>query len=372
MRVIANPTDDISLRRIINTPKRSIGESTVQELVTYAAANGIPLYSALGDIPETLGSRPRKCVGEFFMMMNMLSAMKDTLPLEDFVIRLIQTTGLEEQYSREDTEESRTRVENIHEFVGAVHEFSQMNEHPALEDYLENVALVTDLDRAGDERGYVTMMTLHSAKGLEFDHVFIAGMEEGIFPGSRSFDDDARMQEERRLMYVGITRARKQLFLSRANLRMLYNQENHNPPSRFLNEIPDRLKEDVWTPKKIAAFGAQSMSPAAYSNRNRNSVRPALNINKLGKPKLTLNGASLDTIPGVSKGFVPSKARTEYSESLNRIFQRGDKVLHQKFGAGKVMEIKGSGSEARIVISFTAYGTKEFALSIAPIVKLED
>ena len=372
LRVIANPTDDISLRRIINVPKRSIGENTVQELVSYATVNNIPLFSALGDVPDTLGSRPRKCVGEFFMMMTMLSAMKDTLPLEDFVVQLIQTTGLEEQYSREDTEESRSRVENIHEFIGAVHEFSQMTEHPTLEDYLENVALVTDLDRSEDERGYVTMMTLHSAKGLEFDHVFIAGMEEGIFPGSRSFDDDARMQEERRLMYVGITRARKQLFLSRANLRMLYNQENHNPPSRFLDEIPDRLKEDVWTPKKIAAFGTQSVSPSAFSSRTRNAGRPSLSADRLGKPKLTLNGASLDSIPGVSRGFVTSKARNESSGSLNRIFQQGDKVLHQKFGAGRVLEIKGSGNEARIVISFTAYGTKEFALSIAPIVKLED
>ena len=384
LRVIVNPTDDISLRRIINVPKRSIGDSTVQELVNHAAANGMPLFSALGEMPESLGSRPRKCVTEFFMLMTMLSAMKDTMPLADFTEEVIRRTGLEEQYSREDTEESRSRVENIQEFKGAVHEFARMSENATLEDYLENVALVTDLDRAEDERGYVTMMTLHSAKGLEFPNVFIAGLEEGIFPSSRSADDDARMEEERRLMYVGITRARKRLFLSRASMRMLYNQESHNPPSRFLEEIPERLKEDVWTPRKIAAFGEKALVSTSYG-RGR-VPRPAMNVSQLGKPKLTFNGASLgqrmpkgnpgsfrpEAVPGVQKGFLPSKARSETEGALNRMFQKGDRVLHRKFGAGKVCEIKGSGADARIVISFTAYGEKEFALSIAPIVKLED
>ena len=213
------------------------------------------------------------------------------MPLADFTEEVIRRTGLEEQYSREDTEESRSRVENIQEFKGAVHEFARMSENATLEDYLENVALVTDLDRAEDERGYVTMMTLHSAKGLEFPNVFIAGLEEGIFPSSRSADDDARMEEERRLMYVGITRARKRLFLSRASMRMLYNQESHNPPSRFLEEIPERLKEDVWTPRKIAAFGEKALVSTSYG-RGR-VPRPAMNVSQLGKPKLTFNGASL-------------------------------------------------------------------------------
>ena len=199
-------------------------------------------------------------------------------------------------------------------------------------------------------------------------------------PSSRSSDDDARMEEERRLMYVGITRARKRLFLSRASTRMLYNQESHNPPSRFLQEIPDRLKEDVWTPRKIAAFGEKAMTTSSYGRR---TPRPAMNINQLGKPKLTLNGTSLnrssikgaplEAIPGVSRGFAGSKVHDEdLSGALGRMFQKGDKVLHQKFGAGKVLEVKGSGAEARIVIHFTAYGSNEFAMSISPIVKLEE
>ena len=373
LRVLVNPMDDISLRRIINVPKRAIGDSTVQALAAHARLHDMPLYSAMSDLPEDLGSRPRKCVTEFFSMMTLLSAMKDTMDPESFVQHLIQTTGLEEQYAREDTDEAKSRIENIHELLGGVHEYVQMSENPTLEEYLENVSLVTDLDRSGDERSYVTMMTLHSAKGLEFDNVFIAGMEEGIFPSSRSRDDESRLEEERRLMYVGITRARKRLFLSRASSRMLYNQENHNPPSRFLEEIPERLTEDEWTPKKIAAFGPQSMMPSG-SGRGRNSFsgRASMDINQLGKPKLTLKGSSLNDIPGVTRGFVGSQARNHQDSAMSRLFQAGDHVLHQKFGAGKVREIHGTGADARIIVSFTAYGTKEFALSIAPIVKLED
>ncbi len=373
LRVIVNPVDDISLRRIINVPKRSIGDSTVQTLMNHAQAMDMPLYSAMGDLPEELGSRPRKCVTEFFNLMTTLSAMKDTMDPEAFVTALIQMTGLEEQYAREDTEEAKSRVENIHELLGAVHEYVQMSENPTLEEYLENVSLVSELDRTGEDRNYVTLMTLHSAKGLEFDTVFIAGMEEGIFPSSRSSDDEARMEEERRLMYVGITRARRRLYLSRASVRMLYNQENHNPPSRFLEEIPERLKEDEWTPRKVAAFGAQAVT-SGYGQRGRGgfSSRNSLSVSQLGKPKLTFNGASLNSIPGVTKGFAMSKAREVAPDALNRLFQPGDHVLHQKFGAGKVREIRGTGADARILVSFTAYGTKEFVLSIAPIVKLED
>jgi hypothetical protein len=198
-------------------PKRSIGDSTVQTLMNHAQAMDMPLYSAMGDLPEELGSRPRKCVTEFFNLMTTLSAMKDTMDPEAFVTALIQMTGLEEQYAREDTEEAKSRVENIHELLGAVHEYVQMSENPTLEEYLENVSLVTDLDRETDSRGYVTMMTLHSAKGLEFDNVFIPGMEENIFPSMRSISEENRLEEERRLMYVGITRARKRLFLCHAS-----------------------------------------------------------------------------------------------------------------------------------------------------------
>ena len=372
LRVIVNPADDVSLKRIINVPKRAIGDSTVQELVNHARENDMPLYSALSDIPDTLSSRPRKCVSDFFLLMTMLTAMKEALPLSEFVKTLVEKTGLMEQYQREDTEESRTRVENMQEFLGAVEEFARASENATLEEYLENVALVTDLDQQEDERGYVTLMTLHSAKGLEFPNVFMTGLEEGVFPSGRSLMDESRMEEERRLCYVGITRAQKRLFISRASQRMLYNQVNHNAPSRFLEEIPPRLLQDEWAEKKEAAFkGVPQSAPRRGGYGSGYGMRSAPAMADLGKPRLTLHGDALG-IPGVQKGFAPSKARELASGAMQNLFQKGDRVMHRKFGEGQVVAVNGRGADARIQIEFTAYGVKEFSLSIAPIVKLED
>lgn len=373
LRVIVNPADDISLRRIINVPKRAIGDSTVNELVVHARENEMPLYSALSDIPESLSSRPRKCVSDFFMLMTMLVAMKDALPLTEFVRTLIDKTGLMEQYQKEDNEEARSRVENIQEFIGAVDEYArQTGDESTLEDYLENVALITDLDAQVDDRGYVTMMTLHSAKGLEFPDVFMTGMEEGIFPSTRSLADESRIEEERRLCYVGITRAQKRLFISRASQRMLYSLVSHNAPSRFLDEIPERLLEDEWAQKKEVAFStANRQQPLQRGYGSGYGLKSTPAMNDLGKPKLTLGGNALG-IPGVQKGFVGSKARAVSGSAMNNLFQKGDRVMHRKFGEGVVVAVNGKGADARIQIEFTAYGVKEFSLSIAPIFKLED
>ncbi len=364
LRVMVNPADDVSLRRIINVPKRAIGDSTVQELMQHAMENGMPLYSALSDMPESLSARPRKCVSEFFLLMTMLMAMKEAMPVSEFVPMLVEKTGLLEQYKKEDTDEARSRVQNIQEFLGAVEEYCKSTENPTLEDYLENVSLVTDLDQAEDMgRGYVTLMTLHSAKGLEFPNVFMIGLEEGIFPSSRSLMDDERMEEERRLCYVGITRAQKRLFISRARQRMLYNQVNHNAPSRFLDEIPERLLKDEMS-SMHAAFGqrvqAAPQARTGFGSRvpqQRPAARPGL--------------AGLN-IPGVQKGFVGSAARSAAPNVMQNLYKPGDRVRHLKFGEGNVLSVTGSGAQARIRIEFTAYGEKEFALSVVPIVKLED
>lgn len=372
LRVMVNPADDISLRRIINVPKRAIGDSTVQELMQHALENGMPLYSALSDLPESLSSRPRKCVSDFFVLMTMLMAMKDAMPVDQFVPMLVEKTGLMAQYQKEDTDEARSRVENIQEFLGAVQEYCKATENPTLEDYLENVSLVTDLDQAEDQgRGYVTLMTLHSAKGLEFPNVFMTGLEEGIFPSARSLTDDSRLEEERRLCYVGITRAQKRLFISRAKQRMLYNQVNHNDPSRFLGEIPERLLKDELATMN-AMFGdrvqQQTRGRGGYGNRGgqNRAARPGMGIG-MGRGI----GGGLN-IPGVQKGFVGSPARNAAPNAMQNLYQPGDRVRHLKFGEGNVVSVTGSGAQARIKIEFTAYGVKEFALSVVPIVKLED
>jgi len=364
LRVMINPSDDVSLKRIINQPKRSIGDATIAELSRHAMENEMPLYSALTDLPESLSSRPRKYVSDFAMLLTELIAYKDMLPLGEFVKLLIDKTGLKAQYEKDNSDENRARVENILEFLTAVTEFEQASENPTLEDYLENVALVTELDQAQTRAEYVTLMTLHSAKGLEFPVVFMTGLEEGVFPSGRSLMDDNRLEEERRLCYVGITRAQKRLFISYASQRMFYNQLSHNAPSRFLNEIPKRLLDDEWANKRRESF--HDPAPMAAPMRQR-PVRHQVPAGPLGVPHVS--GSALG-IPGVQKGFVASPARSLGSQAMQNLFKKGDRVMHRKFGEGNVVGVTGAGSDARIQIEFTAYGIKEFALSIAPIVKI--
>ena len=377
LRVIANPADDLSMTRIINVPKRAIGESTVQLLTEDASRRELPLFAALAELPEHMGSRAKNSVTAFFGMMSMLIAQKEMMDLETFVETLIHTTGLEEQYVKEDTEEAQGRIENIHEFIGSVHEFAEMSDEPTLESYLENVSLVTDLDRADNGNDYVTLMTLHSAKGLEFDNVFIPGMEEGIFPSFRSIEEDKRLEEERRLMYVGITRARKRLFLSRARERMLYNQYSHNAPSRFLDEIPARLIRregihDAGYDRASASKRYLEDDTGRDSTFTDEPVPVRMKAVDLGKPRLKLKGMDLNSIPGVSKGFVSSKANILADRVEAKLFSTGERVRHPKFGFGDVMEISGSGASARIRIRFDTAGEKELALAIAPIVRVEE
>ena len=366
LRCVVNPSDDVSLRRIINQPKRAIGDSTIGELVRYAAKKEMPLYSALVDVPDTLSARPRKCVLEFGELMNELVLSREDMGVSEFVTCLLEKTGLKAQYERDQSDEGKDRLENIQEFLGAVSEYESGAENPSLEDYLENVALVSDLDNAEFGPNAVTLMTIHSAKGLEFPIVFIAGMEEGVFPSGRSIQDPEKLEEERRLCYVAITRARQQLSLSYAAQRMLYNQVNYNAPSRFLKEIPSRLLDDRWISKRERNFPGVMESyqhPVPKRAPRRSFMEGG---HGLGAGQKALG------IAGLQKGFTPSAAASVPQSAVASLFQPGDRVMHRKFGEGNVEEIRGSGSDARIVISFVAYGQKEFVLAIAPIVKVNE
>lgn len=400
LRVLVNPSDDISLRRIINVPKRAIGDTTVNELARYAAQQEMPLLSACMDVPETVSSRARKNVEKFSELIMNLTVQAETMKLTELVEHVIEVTGLERQYATEDSDEARSRVENIREFVGAVKEFEEKSDNPTLTDYLENVALVSDLDELGEDGGAVTMMTLHSAKGLEFPNVFMVGMEEHLFPSSRSEDDPKRMEEERRLCYVGITRARERLFLSYASRRMLYNQMQFNERSRFVEDIPPRLLEDVsesggWGAARPASgqWRQPAWSRSFREETQKNQSQPWTPRAQSGFARPAGQGQSLNSfnrglgmdrsarvgqtvVAGVQRGMgakpevVQSEAHAFEKPSL---FAAGDRVLHKKFGKGAVIRVSGSGSDARILIRFddSRVGIKELALAIAPIIKVE-
>ena len=361
MRILVNPSDDLSLKRIINVPRRSIGDSTVQVLEDHAHAEGMPLYSAIMAPPESLASRPRKCVNEFAELLNQLQICKETMKLSEFVVQLVELTGLRKQYEGQDNEDAKSRVDNIDEIINAVAAFEKSNPEGKLEDYLESVALVSDLDKADTFTGRVTLMTIHSAKGLEFNNVFIVGLEENLFPFHRNADTEEKVEEERRLFYVALTRARQRLFLSRSSTRMIYTQQTRNEPSRFLSEIPARLLADDLANKRARAFGSD---PAPVRQSGVRQPRP------MKSPSDPLGLGSLN-IPGVRKGFVGSAARGLEPKNAEH-FEVGDRVMHKKFGEGIVEEMIGSGADARIRIEFSAFGVKEFNLAIVPLIKLED
>ena len=293
---------------------------------------------------------------------------------------MLEETGLKAQFELEGNEEAQTRLENLLEFAAAAKEFETQNDDKTLEAFLENVSLVTDLDNQEAAPQYVTLMTMHSAKGLEYDAVFMAGMEEGIFPSMRSQMDENKMEEERRLCYVGMTRAKKILFLSFARRRTIYNQITHNPPSVFLKEIPDRLILDEWAnATKNSGFTPEPAKPAIVSRRDRPRNLSFGTPGMAAGGRTALGGYGFSSgakgglnIPGVQKGFVASPARENAPSAMKNMFRPGDHVLHRKFGEGTVQAVHGSGADARIQIAFTAYGTKEFSLSIAPIVKIEE
>ena len=414
LRAIVNPADDISVRRIINVPRRAIGDTTVAELERCAAQEGVPLLTVCMDVPDSLSSRARKSVEKFGELMLGLTMFSETMTLTEFVQYVVDTTGLESQYAKEDSDEARSRVENIREFVGAVQEFEGKQPGATLAEYLENVALVSDLDALGEDGGAVTMMTLHSAKGLEFPNVFMVGMEENIFPSMRSRDDEARMEEERRLCYVGITRAQERLFMTHASRRLLYNQMQFNERSRFMDDIPPRLlqeeeaqssgfvgsggwRNDGWQSggwrqpawSRGGAFDAEASEPKSSSWQpqvRRESAMPdgqRRSLNSWARGSGMGMGVSARvgdrTVAGVQRGMdgAPKMVRSQASQltqgAQSPQYAAGDHVMHRKFGRGAVIRVSGAGDQARIMIRFddARAGVKEFALSVAPILKVD-
>ena len=364
MRALVNPDDDVSVRRIINEPKRGIGDSTVEALSLYAGENDLSLMAAVLDSEGAgLSSRAQRLVGGFADLMVELTEAMYSMSITEFTSALIEKTGYVKALEESKTEENQTRIENIRELEGAVSEFARLNPEGTLTDFLENVALITDVDNLNQTSGAVTLMTLHSAKGLEFDAVFLVGMEEGVFPLSRALFDETALEEERRLAYVGITRAKKKLYLSHAHTRMLYNARSANQLSRFVSEIPQRLIQEgavksqtrVPMPPRRPSYedaprSGYSSRPAPRANAEKPSGKPALNI------------------PGLQKGFGGGQPAPQRSLKLFRV---GDNVIHAVFGRGRVSEVSGEGSDQKVIVDFDSGARKRFSANIAPLRKLD-
>lgn len=343
LRLIGNPDDEISFARIINMPKRGVGATSIDKIINYGVQNGISLTAVLDEIEHVgVSAKITKAVKEFAGLLHNWVNMQEYLSVTELVEEVIEKTGYRDMLKNERSLEAEGRLENLDEFLSVTQTFESQSEDKSLVAFLTDLALVADIDRvdedptAGEE---VILMTMHSAKGLEFPVVFIVGLEEGIFPHTRSLMEEDEMQEERRLAYVGITRAEEELYLSNAQMRTLFGRTSMNAASRFITEIPAELVESLneTAPKRETSFGAKGRTTSATTTRSRSAfVRPAVK-----------------TTGGEQIGWAV-----------------GDKASHQKWGVGTVVSVKGEGDAKELDIAFPSpIGVKRLLAKFAPVTK---
>ncbi|MEO7719408.1 MAG: DNA helicase PcrA [Capsulimonas sp.] len=350
LRVITNPFDGLSMRRIINVPARAIGVTTIDKINNFAARYEISFWDACRRVNEIeLSSRTRHNVTAFVKMLEYLIGRRESQGVVELLQNVIDTSGYIDALKREKTPEADSRIENVRELLTVAHSFEEQTleaEDRTLTMFLENVALVSDLDSLEDDANSVTLMTLHAAKGLEFPIVFMIGMEEAVFPHSRSMGKQTELEEERRLCYVGITRAQTELYMSYAGARTLFGQTQRNPVSRFISEIPMSLFLAKSTRRQ------QSMEPY-QSTLGANQYRAESHI----APKWD----------DLSRGAA-QKSRTTSAPPPDRPFNLGQKVKHEKFGTGTVISFEG---DSLVTIAFPApNGIKKLDMGFAKLEKV--
>ncbi|WP_163581711.1 DNA helicase PcrA [Gracilibacillus saliphilus] len=349
LRLIVNPDDDISFVRVVNVPKRGVGKTSMDKLQAYATANDISLYTAVQEVDFVgVSAKAAKSLMEFGQMIKNWEQQQEFLSATDMVEQVIEKTGYEEMLHNERSIEAQTRLENIEEFKTVTKHFEETNVDKTLVNFLTDLALISDIDRMDDDPtadDSVTMMTLHAAKGLEFPVVFLIGMEESVFPHSRSMMDEEQMQEERRLAYVGITRAEELLHVSHAKMRTLFGRTNMNPISRFIDEIPADLLE-----------GKEEIQESRFGSFDKIAIQDQdLPFEKQPeKPKRQ-----------------PMRHVNQTTGGEKEAWNVGDKANHKKWGQGTVVKVEGSGDAMELDIAFPApTGIKRLLAKFAPITKV--
>ena len=338
--VINNRNDDLRLTRIINNPTRGLGAKALETAQRLAQAEGKGLYHVISD-PYSYGPL-EKAASKFLqftvMIEELASLLNEGMPLTDFYDQVLIRTGYAEMLESKPTEENKTKLENVRELKSSISSYMQNTQEPTLAGFLEEIALYTDLEQYNDSDDAVVMMTMHSAKGLEFPHVFLVGFEDGLFPGMRAIGEHEEMEEERRLCYVAITRAKQTLTISYARQRMLYGRTNAALASRFLNEIP----EDITVKKGSFVAPAMGYTSAYYSSVN--ATRPQSPMKTPRIPAATTPSASKPAAISVNKG---------------------DMVQHTAFGRGMVLSVLKMGGDAMLEIAFDKIGTKKLMANAA-------
>lgn len=353
LKTINNSADDIAIKRIINIPRRGIGQTTIGRISDYAFSQEMPFYEALRRVDEIPGCTRASAKIHSFVSLIEHFRMKlrgEMYSLEDMTQELLDVTGYVRELEAEDTDEANGRIENIESLMNKIVQYEEDNNCGTLNDLLEDIALVADIDTVSDDAEQVLLMTLHSAKGLEFPNVYICGMEETIFPGASAVfgDDPSELEEERRLCYVGITRAMKKLTLTSANQRMRNGEMNFNRPSRFINEIPRHLVKQT--------YGAV-LKPETESKPTEFSRTKASLYTKDRKNPFANN-------PYIQKGMGSA------SPAGAPDYQVGDRVSHTKFGQGIVRSLTKLTNDYEVVIEFDGFGQRKLRSSFAKLTKL--
>lgn len=361
LKLIDNSADAVAIKRIINVPKRGIGDKTVETAENAASKNGTTLFEALGcaaEYPE-LKSRGKK-LGEFYELICSFKQKAEELSVHELIEYVVNATGYRDELEQDGSDDAMMRIENIEEFASKAAEFEKENENATLSAFLEDVALVADIDSYSEDDDAVVLMTLHSAKGLEFPYVFMIGMEEGLFPSGRATNtgDPKELEEERRLCYVGITRAKKELFLTYARQRMQHGQFVYNAPSRFLGELPPELLDNPF--KKVQTREIPSHEPPKASPYNFGA--------RFAASRAGVAAGNMSARPVVPK---PYAAEMPKPTNVTIDFAVGDKVRAPKYGIGEVKSIKNAGRDYEVEVAFTGKGTKKFMAGLSKLKKVE-
>ncbi len=348
LKTIDNAMDDLAVRRIINVPKRGIGATTLSRVQDYADANGLTFYNALKMAEEigTIGRASAK-IRPFVMLIQSMRSKLPYISVSELLQEIIEETGYVRELEAENTEEAQQRIENIDELISKAVTYEESEEEPTLSGFLEEVALVADIDSVDETQDYVVLMTLHSAKGLEFPQVYLAGMEDGLFPGFGAIcaeNPTAEIEEERRLAYVGITRAKERLSISCARMRMIRGETQYNKVSRFVKEIPRELLAGTIQKEKMPDIPKPSMMA-----KNAFSAKP-MALRRTGVPE--------------ARNFGNSAMKKQLDYAV------GDTVSHMKFGTGVVKQIIDGGRDYEVTVDFSGVGVKKMFASFAKLKKL--
>ncbi|MBF1690461.1 MAG: DNA helicase PcrA [Streptococcus cristatus] len=368
LNLIANPSDNISYERVVNEPKRGVGPGTVEKIRNFASSQEISLLDASANILlSPVKGKAAQAVYDFANMLLDLRERLDDYTVTELVEAVLEKTGYAASLAAQATLESQARIENIEEFLSVTKNFDESPDNPAdesgldkLSRFLNELALIADTDDGDQESSEVTLMTLHAAKGLEFPVVFLVGMEENVFPLSRASEDEDELEEERRLAYVGITRAEKVLYLTNANSRMLYGKTSYNQPTRFLREISSDLLD-----YQGLARPANSSFKVSYTNSDTSKFGQGMSLAQALQERKRQAAPS-----SISTGSLPFGKNSQSQPSKPEVaWAIGDIARHKKWGDGTVLAVSGSGNSQELKINFPEVGLKKVLASIAPIEK---